>query len=99
MLTARVAAFLRDAGELADVHEDMPDAGHVAVDDVDEGAVVELGVLQAVGRIQLAVGTGRVVEQLGRGPQHVVVVVEDLVVVSRWPSEPFFATTVLLRSC
>jgi hypothetical protein len=35
MLTARVAAFLRDADELADVHEDMPDAGHVAVDDVE----------------------------------------------------------------
>jgi len=45
MLTARVAAFLRDADELADVHEDMPDAGHVAVDDVDAGAVVELGVI------------------------------------------------------
>jgi hypothetical protein len=67
MLTARAAAFLRDAGELADVNEDMPDAGHVAVDDVDTGAVVELGVQQSVGRIQLAVGTGRVVEQLGRG--------------------------------
>jgi hypothetical protein len=61
--------------------------------------VVELGVQQAVGRIQLAVGTGRVVEQLGRGR-------------STWPSswktsswypdgppEPFVATTVLLRSC
>jgi hypothetical protein len=99
MLTARVAAFLRDADELADVHEDMPDAGHVAVDDVDAGAVVELGVMQAVSRTQLAVGIGRVVEQLGRRPQHVVVVMEDLVVVSRWPPEPFFATTVLLGSC
>ena len=46
----------------------MPAPGHVTVDDVDPGAVVELGILQTVSRVQLAVGAGRVVEQLGEGP-------------------------------
>ena len=73
----------RDAGELADVHEHMAAAGDVAVHDVDAGAVVELGVLQSLGRIELAVGRRRVVEQLGQRAHDVVVVVEDLVVVAR----------------
>ena len=66
----------------------MPAPGHVTVDDVDPGAVVELGILQAVGRVQLAVGAGRVVEQLGEGPHDMVVVVEDLVVVPGWTTVP-----------
>jgi hypothetical protein len=44
-------------------------ARDVTVDDVDPSTVVELCILEAVGRVQLAVGTGRVVEQLGQGPQ------------------------------
>jgi hypothetical protein len=63
----------------------MPAPGHVTVDDVDPGAVVELGILQTVSRVQLAVGAGRVVEQLGEGPHDMVVVVEDLVVVPGGP--------------
>ncbi len=46
----------RDAGELADVDEHVAAAGDVAVHDVDPGAVVELGVLQALGRVEAAVG-------------------------------------------
>ncbi len=72
-----------DAAELADVHQHMAAAGDVAVHDVDPGAVVELGVLQALGGIQAAVRRRRVVEQLRENPHDVVVVVEDLVVVPR----------------
>jgi hypothetical protein len=67
----------------------VPAAGDVAVDDVDPRTVVELRILEAIGRIQLAVGAGRVAEELGPRPQHVVVVVEDLVVV---PGRPTMAT-------
>lgn len=74
----------------------IPAAVHVAVDDMDSGTVVELRVLQAIGRIQLAVGTRRVVEQLGQRAQHVIVVVENLVVVSRRP--PMAATNTVWRS-
>jgi hypothetical protein len=88
-----------DPGELPDVHEHVPAAGDVAVDDVDPGAVVELRVLEAVGRVQLAVGAGRVVEQLGQRPHDMVVVVEDLVVVSGRPTVPSFATTRRRWSC
>ena len=48
----------RDAREAPDVDQHVAAAGHVAVDDVDPGAVVELGVLQALCRVQLAVGGG-----------------------------------------
>ncbi len=72
-----------DAGELPDVDHDVAAPGDVAVDDVEPGAVVELGVLQALGRVELAVGAGGVVEDLGEGAHDVVVVVEDLVVVAR----------------
>jgi hypothetical protein len=75
------------------------DAGHVAVDDVDAGAVVELGIMQAVSRIQLPVGTVRVVEQLGRVRSTWSSSWKTSSLVSRWPPEPFFATTVLLGSC
>jgi hypothetical protein len=54
---------------LRDVHERVAAARDVTVDDVDPSTVVELCILEAVGRVQLAVGTGRVVEQLGQGPQ------------------------------
>ena len=70
------------AGELADVDHDVAAAGDVAVDDVEPGAVVELGVLEPLGGVELAVGAGGVVEDLGEGPDDVVVVVEDLVVVA-----------------
>ena len=73
----------RDAGELPDVDQHVPAAGDVAMHDVDPGAVVELGVLQALGRVELAVRGRGVVEQLGEHAHHVVVVVEDLVVVAR----------------
>jgi hypothetical protein len=76
----------RDPGELADVHHHVAAAGDVAVDDVQSGAVVELGILQALGGIEGAVGRGAVVEDLGERAQHVLVVVEDLVVVSRRPT-------------
>ncbi len=72
----------RDAGELADVHHHVAAAADVAVDDVQPGAVVELRVLQALGRVELAVARGRVVEDLGERADDVVVVVEDLVVVA-----------------
>jgi hypothetical protein len=58
------------------------------VHDVDPGARVELGVLQTLRGVELAVGGRGVVEQLGQGPQDVVVVVEDLVVVARGPAMP-----------
>ena len=57
-------------------------AADVAVDDVQAGAVVELGVLQTLGRVELAVDWRGVVEDLGERAEHVVVVVEDLVVVA-----------------
>jgi hypothetical protein len=74
----------------------IPAAGHVAVDDMDSGTVVELRVLQTIGQIHLAVGTRRVVEQLGQRAQHVIVVVESLVVVSRRP--PVAATNTVWGS-
>ena len=80
-----------DARELPDVHEHVAAADDVAVDDVDR-AVVELRVLEAVGGVELAVGAGRVVEQLGQRPQ-VMVVVEDLVVVPGRSTVPSLATT------
>jgi hypothetical protein len=57
-------------------------AGEVAVHDVEPGAVVELGVLEAFGGVEFAVAGGGVVEELGEGPDDVVVVVEGLVVVA-----------------
>ncbi|MEZ5176860.1 MAG: hypothetical protein R2746_00875 [Acidimicrobiales bacterium] len=54
----------------------------VAVHDVQAAAVVELGVLEAFGRIELAVGARRLGEDLGERAQDVVVVVEHLVVVA-----------------
>ena len=47
------------AGELADVHHHVAAAADVAVDDVEPGAVVELRVLQALGRVELAVARRR----------------------------------------
>ncbi len=60
----------------------MAATADVTVHDVDAGAVIELGVLQALGGIELAMGTAGIVEDLGERPNHVVVVVEDLVVVT-----------------
>ncbi len=48
--------------------------------DVETGATLQLGVLQAEGGVQLPVGARGVVEDPGEHPQDVVVVVEDLVV-------------------
>jgi hypothetical protein len=59
----------------------VPAPGDVAVDDVDPGAVVELRVLQALRRVELAVGGSSVVQKLRQRAQDVLVVVEDLVVV------------------
>ncbi len=50
--------------------------------DVQTSAAVELGVLQALARIELSVRPRRLVEHLGEYPEHVLVVVEDLVVVA-----------------
>ncbi len=72
-----------DPGEPADVDHGVAAAADVAVHDVQAGAVVELGVLQAFGRVELAVARRRVVEQLGEGAGEVLAVVEDLVVVAR----------------
>ena len=66
----------RHAGELPDVHHDVPAATQVAVDDVQPGAVVELGVLEPLGRVELAVRRGRSVEQPGERADDVVVVDE-----------------------
>jgi site-specific DNA recombinase len=53
----------------------VPAPGDVAVDDVEAGAVVELGVLQALGGVELAMGGGGgVVEDLGERPQDVLTV-------------------------
>ena len=76
----------RDAGELADVDHHVTAAADVAVHDVQPGAVVELRVLQALGRVELAVRARRVVEDLGEGADDVLVVVEDLVVVAGPPA-------------
>ena len=80
-----VEAAERDPRELADVHQHVPVAGHVAVDDVQPGTGVELRILEALGRIELAVGARCVVHDLGQGAEDVIVVVEDLVVVARRP--------------
>jgi hypothetical protein len=71
-----------DAGELPDVDKDVPVASDVPVDDVQPGPGVELGVLEALRRVELAVRTAGVVEDLGQDPPDMVVVVEDLVVVA-----------------
>ena len=72
----------RDAGELPDVDHHVAAPADVAVHDVEAGTVVELGVLQALGGVELAMGAGGVVEDLGERADDVVVVVEDLVVVA-----------------
>ena len=86
------------AREPPDVDQHVPAPGDVTVDDVDPGAV-ELGVLQALGRVERAGGGRGVVEQLDERAHHVVVVVEDLVVVAGRPAEPSFATTGRPRWC
>ena len=48
----------------------------------------ELGVLEALGRVELAVGGGRVVEELGQRAGDVVVVVEGVGVVAARPAVP-----------
>jgi hypothetical protein len=48
-------------------------AADVAMDDVQPGAGIQLGVLQALGGIELAVGAGGFVEDLGEGADDVVV--------------------------
>jgi hypothetical protein len=70
------------ARELADVDQHMTVAADVAVHDVQPGARVELGVLETLGRIELAVRTARIVEDLGQDPPDMVVIVEDLVVIA-----------------
>src|SRR4029077_3024602 len=57
-----------------------PAAADVTVDDVHARSVVEASVLQPLRRIELAVGAGRVVEQARERAEHVIVVMEDLVV-------------------
>lgn len=64
----------------------MAAAGDVTVHDVEWRAVVELSVLQPLGRVELAVARRRVVQQLGHGAGEVLVVVEDLVVIPRRPA-------------
>ena len=54
----------------------------IAVDDVEAGPVVELGVLEALGGVELAMRAGGVVEDLGQRADDVLVVVEDLGVVA-----------------
>ncbi len=73
----------RDAGEPTDVDDEVTTTGDVAVDDVQARAVVELRVLQTLGRVELAVAHRGVVEDLGERAGDVLVVVEDLVVVAR----------------
>jgi len=75
----------RDSGEAADVDHGMAAAADVGVDDVQSGAVVELGVLQSFGRVELSVAGGGVVEELREDPGEVVAVVEDLVVIAGGP--------------
>ncbi len=79
-------AAVGDAGELADVDQEVTVAPDITVDDVQAGPVVELGVLEAFGGVELAVRAGGVVEDLGQGPHDVLVVVEDLVVVAGGPA-------------
>ena len=76
-------------GELADIDQHVAVAADVGVHDVQPGPVVELGVLQPLGRIQLAMRPAGVVEDLGQHPDDVVVVVEDLVVISPGAGVPF----------
>src|SRR5690606_25285532 len=54
-------------GELPDVDHHVAAAGDVLVDDVEPGAVVELGVLEPLGRVELPVGTRGVIDDLGQG--------------------------------
>ena len=67
----------------ADVDENVVVAADVAMDDVKQGSALELGVLQPVRCLQLAVRAGGAVEDLHEGAQHVLVGKEDLVVVPR----------------
>jgi hypothetical protein len=63
-------------------------SANVAVHDVQPGAGVQLGVLEALGRVELAVRPRRLVEDLGERADDVVVVVERLVVVAACPAMP-----------
>ena len=73
-------ALVRQPGELADVYEKVTVPSDVRMDDVDPGAAVELRVLQTFGGVQLAVRSAGVVQHLGENSNHVLVIVEDLVV-------------------
>ena len=70
---------------LPDVDEHVSAAADVAVHDVHPRAVVEPRILQPLGRIELAMRAGRVVEEPGERAHHVLVVVEDLVVEAARP--------------
>jgi hypothetical protein len=50
--------------------------------DVDASTVVQSGVLQPFRRIELVMGPAGVVKNLGEDPYHMLVVVEDLVVIA-----------------
>ena len=67
----------------------MTIASDVSMNEVEPGAIDELSVLQTFGWIELPMRSrGVVIENLCDGPQHVVVVVEDVVVV---PARPIVA--------
>ena len=78
----------RHARELADVDEEVTAAGDVGVDDVHARPVLESGVLQSFGGIELAMRARRVVEESSERAHDVLVVVEDLVVESTRPRVP-----------
>jgi hypothetical protein len=64
-------------------------ATDVGVHDVEAGPAVQLGVLEALGGVELAMRPAGVIQDLGEHPDDVVVVVKDLVVVAAGPRVTF----------
>jgi hypothetical protein len=58
--------------------------------DMDASAVVQLCVVQPFRRIELAMRTAGVVENLGENPHYMLVVVEDLVVTAAGSGVPLY---------
>ena len=80
-----VERSVRHAGELSDVDDHVAVTAHIAVDDVQPGAIVELRVLEPLGGVELPVERVGVVEDLRQRADDVFVVVEDLGVVAGIP--------------
>ena len=78
-----------DSRELADVEDQVPAAADVGMDNVQAGAIVELGVLESLTGIQLAMGCRRLIDDSRQRAPDVLVVVKGLVMVSASSMVPF----------